>query len=87
MHVLWAENILARRYFHPGCHRMEPYRSRAAADPPILPVTEAVAASVLVLPAGSAVRRPEVGTISERIRQALDQAPLVRASLADGSGS
>ncbi len=87
MHVLWAENILARRYFHPGCHRMEPYRSRAAADPPILPVTEAVAASVLVLPAGSAVRRPEVGTISERIRQALDQAPLVRASLAAGSGS
>lgn len=25
--TLWAENILARRYFYPGCHRMEPYRS------------------------------------------------------------
>ena len=25
--VLWAENVLARRYFFPGCHRMEPYRS------------------------------------------------------------
>ena len=25
--VLWAENIVARRYFYPGCHRMEPYRS------------------------------------------------------------
>jgi dTDP-4-amino-4,6-dideoxygalactose transaminase len=22
--VLWAENVLARRYFYPGCHRMEP---------------------------------------------------------------
>ena len=22
-----AENILARRYFYPGCHRMEPYRT------------------------------------------------------------
>jgi dTDP-4-amino-4,6-dideoxygalactose transaminase len=85
MHVLWAENILARRYFHPGCHRMEPYRRRAAADPPVLPVTEAVAASVLVLPAGSAVRRTEVGTIGERMRQALDQAPLVRANLPAGS--
>ena len=25
--ILLAENILARRYFYPGCHRMEPYRS------------------------------------------------------------
>jgi hypothetical protein len=27
MKILWAENILVRRYFYPGCHRMEPYRS------------------------------------------------------------
>src|SRR6185437_1373130 len=25
--ILRAENVLARRYFYPGCHRMEPYRS------------------------------------------------------------
>ena len=25
--LLSAENIMARRYFYPGCHRMEPYRS------------------------------------------------------------
>ena len=25
--VLHAENVLARRYFYPGCHEMEPYRS------------------------------------------------------------
>ena len=25
--VLWAENVVARRYFYPGCHRMEPYHS------------------------------------------------------------
>ena len=29
--VLHAENIIARRYFYPGCHRMEPYRSSCAA--------------------------------------------------------
>ena len=28
--ILWAENVLARRYFYPGCHQMEPYRSRIA---------------------------------------------------------
>ena len=27
LRVLHAENVLARRYFWPGCHRMEPYRS------------------------------------------------------------
>src|SRR6266568_2706279 len=28
--ILWAENVLSRRYFYPGCHRMEPYRTRSA---------------------------------------------------------
>ena len=27
VNILWAENILARRYFYPGCHNMEPYRT------------------------------------------------------------
>ena len=27
MKILHAENILARRYFYPGCHQMQPYRS------------------------------------------------------------
>ena len=27
LRILQAENILARRYFYPGCHQMEPYRS------------------------------------------------------------
>src|SRR5438477_2964192 len=25
--ILWAENVLTRRYFYPGCHLMEPYRA------------------------------------------------------------
>src|SRR5206468_526983 len=25
--ALHAERVLARRYFYPGCHKMEPYRS------------------------------------------------------------
>ena len=42
LEVLWQENILARRYFYPGCHNMSPYRR----DPPAhheLPHTERLA--------------------------------------------
>ena len=53
--LLWAENVLARRYFYPGCHRMEPYRSLVPPERWHLPVTERVAARVLSLPTGAAV--------------------------------
>ena len=38
--VLHAERLLARRYFHPGCHRMEPYRSFFPHAGLLLPRTE-----------------------------------------------
>src|SRR5262245_39741113 len=38
--LLWAENVLARRYFHPGCHRMAPYSSLDPDAAARLPVTE-----------------------------------------------
>src|SRR5436305_4502463 len=53
--ILWAENVLTRRYFYPGCHRMEPYCS---ADPQAhlrLAQTERLAKMVLCLPTGSAI--------------------------------
>ena len=53
---LHVNNVLARRYFWPGCHRMEPYRSLPNADL-MLPVTEAVADRLIVLPTGTAVSR------------------------------
>ncbi|MBI4830809.1 MAG: hypothetical protein HY801_04485, partial [Candidatus Lindowbacteria bacterium] len=40
--VCWAEGLLTRRYFYPGCHLMEPYRTMLQDRPPHLPVTEAV---------------------------------------------
>jgi dTDP-4-amino-4,6-dideoxygalactose transaminase len=66
--VLWAENILARRYFYPGCHRMEPYWSRRKAQ---LPETDRVANSVLCLPTGTAVGADEISTICGIIRLVL----------------
>ena len=59
--MLHGENVLARRYFWPGCHRMEPYRTLYPEAGRDLPHTEEVAGRVIVLPTGTAV---DVATIS-----------------------
>ena len=70
--MLWAENVLARRYFYPGCHRMEPYRSYFPHAGLLLPVTEAVVSRLLILPTGTAVTEKDVSTICGLLRLALD---------------
>lgn len=52
---LEAHGVYARRYFYPGCHRMEPYRSLYPEAPDSLPVTEAFSERVLALPNGGQV--------------------------------
>jgi dTDP-4-amino-4,6-dideoxygalactose transaminase len=52
---LHAANVRARRYFWPGCHRMEPYRTLQPDAGSLLPVTEEVASRLVVLPTGTAV--------------------------------
>ena len=69
--VLWAENVRARRYFHPGCHRQEPYRSREPGAGARLPETERVCERVLVLPTGTAVTPDDVATVCDVIRVAV----------------
>jgi dTDP-4-amino-4,6-dideoxygalactose transaminase len=51
--VLHAENILARKYFWPGCHNMQPYRAYYPKAGLVLPNTNDVANKVIVLPTGS----------------------------------
>ncbi len=68
LEILHAENILARRYFYPGCHRVEPYRSRFLQAESFLPVTEMLTNCVLVLPTGTAVNAEDVDGICEIIR-------------------
>jgi dTDP-4-amino-4,6-dideoxygalactose transaminase len=52
---LHAENVIARRYFWPGCHRMEPYRTLQPNVEKNLPVTEEVSSQIVVLPTGTSV--------------------------------
>lgn len=62
--TLRAENVLARRYFWPGCHRMSPYRDLFPRAGLSLPHTEAVADQVLVLPTGDSVSPDDIDVIA-----------------------
>ena len=66
--VLHAEKILARRYFWPGCHNMEPYRSYYPHAGLVLPNTDRVAEQVMVLPSGSAVQPETIHAITSVLR-------------------
>jgi dTDP-4-amino-4,6-dideoxygalactose transaminase len=79
--VLFAENVLARRYFFPGCHRMEPYRSYFPNAALVLPETEKLCRQVMVLPNGSGVDELAISHICQIIRTALSDAPAVRTEL------
>lgn len=77
MAVLRAENVMARRYFYPGCHRMSPYH----VDGVSYPHTDALAASLLTLPTGAAVDEPDIDRIAQLIAVAATHAPTVTAQL------
>jgi dTDP-4-amino-4,6-dideoxygalactose transaminase len=61
--ILHAEGVLARRYFTPGCHRMEPYRSRMRSQDGPLPHTDYAARTTMALPTGTAVTTADVERI------------------------
>ena len=67
LEILHAEGIRARRYFYPGCHKMEPYRSYFPHAGLLLPVTERVVNRIVCLPTGSYVTDEDVETICEII--------------------
>lgn len=70
MEGLWRQEIFARRYFYPGCHRMEPYRSLAPHDSILLPRTEDLVQRTLVLPTGTGVTDANIEFICRFIRAA-----------------
>ncbi len=80
--VLHKENVLARKYFWPGCHRMEPYLSLFPEAYRDLPETEKIAARVIVLPTGLSVSLETIAVICGLIRVALENAVHVREVLA-----
>jgi dTDP-4-amino-4,6-dideoxygalactose transaminase len=77
--TLWAENVLARRYFYPGCHQVEPYRTNF---PDLrLPETERLTQRVMTLPTGTAVGESEITRICQLIRLVVANSDAVRNQL------
>ncbi len=68
VNILLAENIMARPYFNPGCHKMEPYRSDPFYAGLRLPETERVVQRTMGLPTGTAIGPGEVSQICQIIR-------------------
>lgn len=67
--TLQAENILARRYFWPGCHGMQPYRDMFPHAELVLPQTKVVAEQVMVLPAGASITLQQIQIVCDVIRR------------------
>lgn len=75
--TLHADNILARRYFHPGCHRIEPYKSLFPNLFLRLPATESLTNRVICLPTGTTISENEISKICKQIRLAIDSSETI----------
>jgi dTDP-4-amino-4,6-dideoxygalactose transaminase len=85
LQVLHAENVIARRYFYPGCHRMEPYRSYFPHAAYLLPETERLVQRVICLPTGTAVDDEAIDTICRIVRCAVERGPEISELLAENA--
>lgn len=62
--ALQAENVLARKYFWPGCHNMKPYRELYPHAGLLLPNTRTIAERVVVLPTGATLNEEMVAAVT-----------------------
>jgi len=66
--ILWAENVLARRYFYPPCHEMEPYRFCHPKPGHLLVETERLSKRVLSLPTGTAMDVKSIDAVCDILK-------------------
>lgn len=66
---LHAQGVIARRYFYPGCHRMEPYRTLFPDTAASLPETERLVHRLFCLPTGSSLSTSDVDRVCDLVRQ------------------
>lgn len=68
---LHSQGILARKYFWPGAHQMEPYRSLYPYSRMLLSNTESLAQRIIVLPTGTEAKPEHIAHICNLIKAAL----------------
>ena len=69
------EGILLRRYFFPGCHRMEPYNSSKKYDSINLPNTEQISSEIVIFPTGKQVTREDIHGFAQLFESFINQNP------------
>jgi dTDP-4-amino-4,6-dideoxygalactose transaminase len=79
--ILHSENVLARRYFYPGCHKMEPYRSYYPHAGYLLPVTESKSEKVISLPSGTSTTKEEITKICEILKYTIENSEYISRQL------
>lgn len=66
---LHEQGVIARRYFYPGCHSMEPYRTLFPEAAASLPETEKLVHRLFCLPTGSSLGAADVDRVCGLIRE------------------
>ena len=84
--ILWTENIRVRRYFFPGVHRMEPYRTQFPDFSGRLPETEKLVERLITLPTGTTIRPVDIEEVCQIIRLALRNSRELKQWLERSSG-
>lgn len=81
LEILRMENIDARRYFYPGCHRMEPYRSYFPNAGMLLKNTENVLEKVMALPTGLSITVDQIRKITSVISKIVNNGYMINRRL------
>lgn len=79
--VLGAEGIVAKKYFWPACHHMEPYKTLFPSVGQRLPVTESTSEKVLALPTGLSVSEGDIISICDIIHLAIKEPEAIKVQL------
>ncbi len=66
--ALHAQNVLAKRYFYPGCHRLEPYRAEHELKRSSLPHTVRLCERLIQLPTGTGVSQTDIIRIGDFLK-------------------
>lgn len=69
------KGILLRRYFYPGCHRMEPYQSCEKYESINLPNTEQISPEIVIFPTGKQVTAEDIQNFSQLFENFVNQNP------------
>lgn len=76
---LWANGIQTRRYFYPGVHMCEPYRSYMPWYRDMLPFTQKISEEILCLPCYHDLADEDIEDVSKRIYCANTSRDKIRA--------